>query len=130
MPLAIELAAARLGTLSLSEIAARLDNRFEVLVSGRRAALPRHQTLRALIDWSYDSLGPTGEACISAVECVCRRLGAATGRKSGRSGDIQQLDVRSVLTQLVRKSIVIAEERDGATPFRNWKRCASTRWNI
>ena len=56
MPLAIELAAARLSALSLSDIAARLDDRFNLLAQGRRGALPRHQTLRALVDWSYDAL--------------------------------------------------------------------------
>jgi predicted ATPase len=58
IPLALELAAARLGSLSVSEISARLDQRFRLLTGGSRTALPRHQTLRALIDWSYDLLNP------------------------------------------------------------------------
>jgi class 3 adenylate cyclase len=58
IPLALELAAARLGSLSVSEINARLDQRFRLLTTGSRTALPRHQTLRALIDWSYDLLSP------------------------------------------------------------------------
>jgi predicted ATPase len=56
IPLALELAAARLGSLSVSEINARLDQRFRLLTTGNRTARPRHQTLRALIDWSYDLL--------------------------------------------------------------------------
>jgi predicted ATPase/class 3 adenylate cyclase/DNA-binding CsgD family transcriptional regulator len=58
IPLALELAAARLGSLSASEINARLDQRFRLLTKGSRTALPRHQTLRAAIDWSYDLLSP------------------------------------------------------------------------
>jgi predicted ATPase len=54
IPLAIELAAARVRSLSVDEIDARLDHRFGLLSGGSRTALPRHQTLRALIDWSYD----------------------------------------------------------------------------
>ena len=57
IPLAIELAAARVKALSLEQIAARLDNRFQLLTGGSRTALPRQQTLRALIDWRY-SLHP------------------------------------------------------------------------
>ena len=58
IPLALELAAARLGSLSVPEISSRLDQRFRLLTGGSRTALPRHQTLRALIDWSYDLLNP------------------------------------------------------------------------
>src|SRR5262249_39735672 len=53
IPLAIELAAARVGSLSLQDINTRLDQRFRLLTGGNRTALPRHQTLRSLIDWSY-----------------------------------------------------------------------------
>jgi class 3 adenylate cyclase len=56
IPLALELAAARLGSLSVTEISARLDQRLRLLTGGSRTALPRHQTLRAMIDWSYDLL--------------------------------------------------------------------------
>jgi len=58
IPLALELAAARLGSLSVSEISSRLDQRFRLLTGGSRTAPARHQTLRALIDWSYDLLNP------------------------------------------------------------------------
>lgn len=58
IPLAIELAAARIRSMSIEEIAAKLDQRFRLLTTGSRAALPRHQTLRALVDWSYQLLEP------------------------------------------------------------------------
>jgi predicted ATPase/DNA-binding SARP family transcriptional activator/TolA-binding protein len=83
IPLAIELAAARVRSLSASEIGARLDNRFRLLTRGDRAAPPRQQTLRALIDWSYDLLTPeersllarlgvfAGGWTLDAAEAVC-----------------------------------------------------------
>ena len=83
MPLAIELAAARVGALGVGQIAARLDDRFRLLAGGNRAALARHQTLRALVDWSYDLLTPdeqtmlrrlavfTGGWTLDAAEAVC-----------------------------------------------------------
>jgi predicted ATPase/DNA-binding SARP family transcriptional activator len=87
IPLAIELAAARVTVLPVAQIAARLDDRFKLLTRGARGALPRHQTLRALIDWSYDSL-PEAEAALlrrlsvfaggwtlEAAEAVCSDFG-------------------------------------------------------
>src|SRR6202023_976150 len=59
MPLALELAAARVDVFGVKGLAARLDDRFAVLTKGRRTALPRHQTLRAAIDWSYELLPET-----------------------------------------------------------------------
>ena len=101
IPLALELAAARLGSLSVSEISSRLDQRFRLLTGGSRTALPRHQTLRALIDWSYDLLNPeerivfdrlsvfaggwTLEAA-EAVTCRRRRRGMAGAGPAGRPG--------------------------------------------
>jgi predicted ATPase/DNA-binding SARP family transcriptional activator len=72
IPLALELAAARVTVLPVMQIAARLDDRFRLLTGGSRGALPRHQTLRALIDWSYDGL-PEAEAAL------LRRLSAFAG---------------------------------------------------
>lgn len=83
MPLAIELAAARLRSLSAAQIADRLDDRFRLLTGGSRTALPRHQTLRAVVEWSWDLLDETerllaarfavfaGGATLEAAEAVC-----------------------------------------------------------
>jgi predicted ATPase/DNA-binding SARP family transcriptional activator/tetratricopeptide (TPR) repeat protein len=83
MPLAIELAAARLRTLTPEQVAARLDDRFQLLTGGSRTAMPRHQTLRAVVDWSWDLLEEperllwrrfsvfTGGATLEAVVQVC-----------------------------------------------------------
>jgi len=109
IPLAIELAAARIKMLSVEEIATRLDDRFSLLTSGSRTAIPRHQTLRATIDWSYDLLtNPerillrrlsvfAGGFTLEATEAVC-------------SQGMKQSDVLDLLGRLVDKSLVIAEE--------------------
>ena len=118
IPLALELAAARLGSLSVPEIASRLDQRFRLLTGGSRTALPRHQTLRALINWSYDLLNPeeqmvlgrlsvfAGGWTLAAAETVTARDGA---------GEWQVLDQ---LAALVDKSLVQAEEMHGSTRYR------------
>jgi predicted ATPase len=72
MPLALELAAARVDVFSLKGLAARLDDRFAIMTSGRRTALPRHQTLRAAMDWSYEVLPET-------EHLVLRRLAVFQG---------------------------------------------------
>src|SRR6202022_4264481 len=83
IPLAIELAASRVNTLSVDQIAARLDDRFRLLTGGSRTALPRQRTLRALIDWSHDLLSEpervllrrlsvfAGGWTLEAAEAVC-----------------------------------------------------------
>ena len=87
IPLAIEFAAARAAVLGLHEVAARLDDRFALLTDGRRTALPRHQTLRATLDWSYDLL-PASEQHTPAAPCgVPRRLHARCCRcRDGERG--------------------------------------------
>src|SRR5258708_6477349 len=72
IPLALELAAARVALLTLPQIAARLDDRFHLLTGGSRVALPRQQTLQALIDWSYDLLS-------EAEQALLRRLSVFAG---------------------------------------------------
>ncbi len=118
IPLAIELAAARVKALSVEQIAARLDDRFRLLTGGSRTALPRHQTLQALIDWSYDLL--------SEVERVLlRRLSVFAGgwtleaTEAVCAGDgIEADDVLDLLTHLVDKSLVLVEERNEEARYR------------
>ena len=109
MPLAIELAAARLRTMSLDQLAARLDDRFRLLTGGSRTALPRHRTLRAVIDWSWGLLTDpervvlrrlsafAGGASLEAAEQVCAGAGVAS------------IDVLDLLTALTEKSLVVTE---------------------
>ena len=75
MPLAIELAAARLRTMSLDQLAHRLDDRFRLLTGGSRTALPQHRTLRAVVDWSWELL-------TDAERAVLRRLAVFSGGAS------------------------------------------------
>jgi predicted ATPase len=110
IPLAIELAAARVVALSPSDIADLLDERFRLLTGGRRTAVERHQTLRATVDWSYSLLEP-------AEQLVFDRLGVfagsfdATGATAVAAGTgIEAFDVVDALTGLVAKSMVVAEE--------------------
>jgi predicted ATPase/class 3 adenylate cyclase len=113
IPLALELAAARTRVLSVEQIAERLDDRFRLLTGGSRTALPRQQTLRALIDWSYDLLN-------NAEKALFRRLAVFVGgwtleaaEKVCAGNGVDEFEVLDLLTQLVDKSLVIAEEKDG-----------------
>jgi len=122
IPLAIELAAGRMSMFSVAQIAARLDERFRLLTGGSRTALPRQQTLRATVDWSYALLAEgeqvllqrlsvfAGNWTLEAVEAIC----AEETAQGGGEGE----DVLGVLTQLVNKSLVIAEEQDGEVRYR------------
>jgi predicted ATPase len=109
IPLAIELAAARTATLGVEGVAARLDDRFRLLTGGHRTALPRHQTLRATLDWSYELL-PEAERVVLrrlAVFAGGYTLEAATAiGASGESPDIAASDVVDAVANLVAKSLV------------------------
>ncbi|MEZ4731202.1 MAG: hypothetical protein R3E79_29135, partial [Caldilineaceae bacterium] len=109
IPLAIELAAARMKTLSVTEIATRLQDRFRLLTGGSRTVLPRHQTLWALIDWSYQLLT---EAERSVLRCLAIFIGGWTldaAEVICAGGDIHGQDVLDVLTRLVDKSLVVVD---------------------
>lgn len=118
IPLAIELAAARVKSMTADEINERLGQRFRLLTGGSRTALPRHQTLRALIDWSYDLLSDperdlfarlsifAGGWTLRAAEQVCGG--------SGVSGE----SIVGLLASLADKSLLQVEEREGATRYR------------
>ncbi|MGW1466407.1 AfsR/SARP family transcriptional regulator [Streptomyces sp. NPDC002308] len=130
LPLAIELAAARLRMLSPRQIADRLDDRFRLLSSGSRTLLPRQQTLRAVVDWSWDLLDTAeravlrrmsvfaGGCSLTAAEEVCSLRAGDVG---GTGGEVE-VDVRDVavlLGSLVDKSLVVAEESgDGEMRYR------------
>ncbi len=109
IPLAIELAAARIKVLSPQQLAQRLDERFRVLTGGDRSALPRHQTMRALIDWSYDLLPEQERALFRKVSIFADGFtleGAAAVCGDEGCDEIAVLDL---LTSLVDKSLVQAD---------------------
>ncbi|MEU4470858.1 BTAD domain-containing putative transcriptional regulator [Micromonospora sp. NPDC023888] len=103
LPLAIELAAARLRALSVAEVAAHLDDRFRLLSMSSRAASPRHRTLRAVVEWSWDLLD-------DAERTLARRLtvfaGGATLEAAGRVSEMPSAEFVDALTGLVDKSFV------------------------
>ncbi len=117
IPLAIELAAARVKVLTADQIAARLDDRFRLLTGGSRTNLPRHQTLRAAMDWSHDLLSQeertllrrlsvfAGGFTLEAVEAVCIGAGLEVTR------------VLDLVVNLVDKSLVMAEGLNGETRY-------------
>src|SRR5262249_11829020 len=111
IPLAIELAAAWAKILPITEIDARLDDRFRLLTRGSRTALPRHQTLRASIDWSYDLLSEKERLVLRrfAVFAGGWTLEAAEGVVSGNG--IEAWEVLGMLSSLVEKSLVQQEEQ-------------------
>jgi predicted ATPase len=117
IPLAIELAAARLRTMSLDQLARRLDDRFRLLTSGSRTALPRHKTLRAVVDWSWELL-------TDAERMVLRRLSVFSGGASLEAAErvcagdaVEQEQVLELLTALAEKSLLLAEG-DSAPGYR------------
>jgi predicted ATPase/class 3 adenylate cyclase/Tfp pilus assembly protein PilF/DNA-binding XRE family transcriptional regulator len=118
IPLAIELAAARTSTMSVEAIASRLDDCFRLLTGGPRTALPRQQTLRATLDWSYSLLSMpeqillnrlstfTGGWTLEAAEAVCSAEG------------VQGIEVLDLLSALVNKSMVQIDDIDGPSRYR------------
>ena len=142
IPLAIELAAARVKVFSPEQIAARLDDRFRLLTGGSRTALPRQQTLRALIDWSYDMLPKAEQVLLrrlsvfaggwtfEAAEGVCEGIEDGETRGGGDQqkepvaashiprGPIASDDVLDSLTHLVDKSLVAADEQGQDVRYR------------
>jgi predicted ATPase/DNA-binding SARP family transcriptional activator len=117
LPLAIELAAARTRALDVTQIATRLNSRFQLLTAGPRTLLPRQRTLRAVVDWSYDMLDPcerllferlsvfSGAAGLEAIESVC----------SG--GGIDEVDAADLLSRLVDKSLVMVGRGPAGTRY-------------
>jgi non-specific serine/threonine protein kinase len=113
IPLALEMAAAQTGVMTLEEIAARLDDRFSLLTNGARTALPRHRTLRAIQEWSYDLLSP-------AERRLLARLSVFTGGWTAEAAEAVygEREAVALLVQLVHKSLVVAEPRGVHTRYR------------
>jgi len=118
IPLALELAAARLGSLSVPEISSRLDQRFRLLTGGSRTALPRHQTLRALIDWSYELLTPGEQVVLGRLSVFAGGWTLKAAEAVTAAGGTDEWQVLDHLAALVGKSLVLAEETGGSTRYR------------
>ncbi len=113
IPLALELAAARTRALSVEAIAARLDDRFKLLVSGDRTVLPRQRTLRALIDWSYDLLSAPERRLFARLSVFAGGWSLEAAEAVGADCDNDPSAVLDLLVQLVEKSLVLADVEGG-----------------
>src|SRR5215216_1319610 len=118
IPLAIELAAAKVRVLSVEQIAKRLDDRFRLLTGGSRTVLERHQTLRAAIDWSYNLLS-------AAEQVLFRRLSVFVGGWTLEAAElvcegetVKSEDILNLLEQLINKSLVIKEQEGNEARYR------------
>lgn len=109
IPLAIELAAARVGPLTLEDIHNRLDQRFRLLIGGSRTVLPRQQTLRSLIDWSYDLLNGAEKALLCRLSVFSGGWMLEAAEEVCTGDDVEDWEILDLLTSLVDKSLVVAE---------------------
>ncbi len=114
IPLAIELAAGRVKMLRVEQVAARLDDRFRLLTGGSRSALPRHQTLRALIDWSYELLSGTERTVLQRLSVFAGGWTLEAAETICAGGDLGPNEILEPLTQLVNKSLVTPGCEPGA----------------
>ena len=119
IPLAIELAAARVRALTPAEILARLDDRFRLLRSSGRGGHERHQTLLATVTWSVQLLSPRSGACSSGCRCSPAASRSTDAEAVCGLDPLDPLDVVDLLSALVDRSMVVAEAGpDGATRYR------------
>ena len=107
IPLAIELATVRLRALPLDQMASRLDDRFHVLTGGRRAGLPRHQTLRAAIEWSHDLCTPAEQVLWSRLSVFAGSFSIPAAQAVCAGGPLGRAEVLPALIGLVDKSVVL-----------------------
>ncbi|MBB6252071.1 ATP-binding protein [Nitrospirillum iridis] len=115
IPLAIELAAARVDLMDLTELAGRLHDRLNLLTRGRRTALPRHRTLRAALDWSYELLAPNEKTLLIRLSVF--RAGFDAADAQGVTGG-DEIDVLDGLADLVAKSLVVSSREPGGMRYR------------
>src|SRR3979490_167393 len=118
IPLAIDLAATRVATLGLQQVAAGLDDRLEMLTGGRRTALPRHQTLRATLDWSYELLPEPERLVLRRLAAFVGDFTAAAASLVAADDEIAASDVVRSLANLVTKSLVALEAAGGIAHHR------------
>jgi non-specific serine/threonine protein kinase len=118
IPLAIELAAARVRAMPVEQIEQRLDQRFRLLTGGSRTALPRHQTLRSLIDWSYDLLNEGEKALLCRLSVFAGGWTLEAAEQVCAGGAVEEWEVLDLLTSLADKSLVVYQEECGSARYR------------
>ena len=115
IPLAIELAAARVVSMAPVEIKELLDERFRLLTGGRRTSVERHQTLRATVDWSYSLLGEQEQAVFDRLGVFAGTFDTRAAQAVVTGDDLESWDVLDALAELVGKSMVVAEDTAQST---------------
>ena len=115
--LAIELAAPRMRSMSVAELSTHLDDRFDVLTGGSRTALPRHRTLRSLIDWSYDLLSVHEKAMLRSASVFAGGWTVEAAERVCGAGRLGSAEVLDLLTSLIDKNLVTAQTLDDVTRF-------------
>jgi predicted ATPase len=118
IPLAIELAAARLNVMSVAEVRDRLDQRFQILSAGRHERMPRHQTLGALLDWSFELLTPHEQLLLSRLSIFSGGWTLDAATRTCAAAPLDEDQVLPLLSSLVAKSLVQADRVGGATRYR------------
>ena len=118
LPLAIELAAARMRAFSPDDLLSRLDDRFRLLTVGARTAFPRQQTLRAVIDWSYDLLFDDERRLFERLSVFAGRFSPSAAEAVCADETLKEDEVADLLARLVDKSLVTASEAARAVEFR------------
>ena len=117
IPLAIELAAARMRSISVDEIDRRIDRRFDLLTGGSRTALPRQQTLRALIDWSYELLSTFDRLALQRLSVFAGGWTLSNAEEVCAGDGIDCQSVMDLLASLCDKSLILVEEHDGYSRY-------------
>jgi predicted ATPase/DNA-binding CsgD family transcriptional regulator len=119
IPLAIELAAARVGTLSVKQISERLEGSLELLTRGGRTAVPRHRTLKGALDWSYDLLFESERKVFRRLSVFARGWTLEASEAVGVGGGVEEGEVLGFLSGLVEKSLVVAKSSgEGGVRYR------------
>ncbi len=118
IPLALELAAARLSSMALRHLSDRLDQRFRLLTGGNRNALPRQQTLQATVDWSFDLLSQAERETMRRLSVFAGGFELEAAEAICAEGGIDAVDVLDLLGSLVDKSLVLAERTSESVRYR------------
>src|SRR6266576_2540749 len=118
IPLAIELAASRVAMLGIEELATRLEDRLQLLTSGRRTALPRHRTLRATLDWSYELLAEPERVLLRRLAIFAGPFSLEAACAVAVGPELAESDVIDVISSLLTKSLVITATGGGIARYR------------
>jgi predicted ATPase len=118
LPLAIELAAARVRALAVPQIADRLADRFRLLVGGSRTTLSRQQTLKGTLDWSYDLLSEREQVVYRRLTVFAGGFSLEAAEAVGAGDGFDEAEILGLITQLVDKSLLVMEEQSGAARYR------------